>query len=54
MSFGYGKMTSIETYRAALHDLPAADWESYLLAHSNLPGRRGNLELVSFLDDFLS
>jgi len=47
-------MSSAAAYRAALTALPAADWESYLLAHSNLPGRRGNLELVSFLDDFLS
>ena len=39
-------MTKLETYRAALRDLPAADWEPYLLAHSNLPGPRGNLELA--------
>ena len=39
-------MTSIDTCRAALRDLPAADWEPYLLAHANLPGPRGNLELA--------
>ena len=44
-------MTSIETYRAALRDLPAADWEPYLLAHSNLPGPRGNLELAQAVAD---
>ena len=32
-------------------DLPAADWEPYLLAHSNLPGPRGNLELASTAAD---
>ena len=44
-------MTSIETYRAALTALPAADWEPYLLAHSNLPGPRGNLELAAAAAD---
>ena len=44
-------MTSIETYRAALTALPAADWEPYLLANSNLPGPRGNLELASVVAD---
>ncbi len=44
-------MTSIAAYRAALHDLPAADWEPYLLAHSNLPGPRGNLELAEAVAD---
>ena len=44
-------MTSTETYRAALRDLAAADWESYLLAHSNLPGPRGNLELAAAAAD---
>ena len=44
-------MTSIETYRAALAALPAADWEPYLLAHSNLPGPRGNLELAAAAAD---
>jgi hypothetical protein len=44
-------LTSIATYRAALRDLPAADWESYLLANSNLPGPRGNLELAATAAD---
>ena len=44
-------MSSIETYRAALTALPAADWETYLLAHSNLPGPRGNLELAAAVAD---
>ena len=44
-------MTSIETYRAALAALPAADWEPYLLAHANLPGPRGNLELAAVVAD---
>jgi len=39
-------MSAIDMYRAALRGLPAADWEPYLLAHSNLPGPRGNLELA--------
>ena len=38
-------------YRAALAALPAADWEPYLLAHSNLPGPRGNLELAAAAAD---
>jgi hypothetical protein len=44
-------MSSIETYRAALAALSAADWEPYLLAHSNLPGPRGNLELAQAVAD---
>ena len=44
-------MSSIETYRAALTALPAADWETYLLANANLPGPRGNLELASAAAD---
>ena len=44
-------MTSITTYRAALVALPAADWEPYLLAHANLPGPRGNLELAQATAD---
>ena len=44
-------MTSIATYRVALAALPAADWEPYLLAHSNLPGPRGNLELAQAVAD---
>jgi hypothetical protein len=42
-------MTKIDDYRAALADL--ADWEPYLLAHSNLPGPRGNLELAAAAAD---
>ncbi len=44
-------MPSTETYHAVLRDLPAADWEPYLLAHSNLPGPRGNLELAQAVAD---
>lgn len=44
-------MSAIEAYRAALAALPAADWEPYLLAHSNLPGPRGNLELAQAVAD---
>ena len=44
-------MASIETYRAALRDLPPDDWEPYLLAGSNLPGPRGNLELAAAAAD---
>ena len=44
-------MTKLAEYRAALTALPAADWESYLLAHSNLPGPRGNLELAQAAAD---
>ena len=31
--------------------LPATDWEPYLLADSNLPGPRGNLELAVAVTD---
>jgi hypothetical protein len=44
-------LTSIATYRVALAALPAADWEPYLLANSNLPGPRGNLELAQVIAD---
>ena len=44
-------MTKLAEYRAALTALPAADWEPYLLAHSNLPGPRGNLELAAAAAD---
>jgi hypothetical protein len=44
-------MTKLAEYRAALRDLPTADWETYLLAHSNLPGPRGNLELAAVAAD---
>ncbi len=44
-------MTKADNYRAALAGLPAADWEPYILAHSNLPGPRGNLELAAAVAD---
>jgi hypothetical protein len=44
-------MSSAESYRAALADLPAADWEPYPLALANLPGPRGNLELAQAVAD---
>jgi hypothetical protein len=44
-------MTKIEPCRAALVALPATEWESYLLAHANLPGPRGNLELAAAAAD---
>jgi len=44
-------LTSIATSRAALTALPTADWEPYLLAHANLPGPRGNLELAASVAD---
>jgi hypothetical protein len=44
-------MSQIDGYRNALSTLPAADWEPYLLAHSNLPGSRGNLELAQAAAD---
>jgi hypothetical protein len=37
-------MSRIDEYREALER--AADREAYLLAHSGLPGPRGNLELA--------
>ena len=37
-------MTKADAYRCDLRTL--ADWEPYLLAHSGLPGPRGNLELA--------
>jgi hypothetical protein len=40
-------VTKLAEYRAALIVLSAADWEPYLLAHSNLPSPRGNLELAA-------
>ena len=44
-------MTATDTYRAALTALPAAEWDAYLLAYSNLPGPRGNLELAAAAAD---
>jgi hypothetical protein len=40
-----------DAYRAALAALPAAAWDAYLLAHANLPGPRGNLELAAAAAD---
>lgn len=37
-------MTKIDDYRAQLRTLD--DWDPFLLAHSGLPGPRGNLELA--------
>jgi hypothetical protein len=42
---------STVTYGPVLAALSADDWESYLLAHSNLPGPRGNLELAQVAAD---
>lgn len=40
-------MSRVDEYRAALRGLRSeAEWEHYLLAHSGLPGPRGNLELA--------
>ncbi|MCX6029183.1 MAG: HEAT repeat domain-containing protein [Chloroflexi bacterium] len=44
-------MPSSEIYRSALCALPSSDWEPYLLAHANLPGPRGNLELAQAVAD---
>lgn len=41
---GGDTISRISDYRAELRTL--TDWEPYLLAHSNLPGPRGNLELA--------
>jgi hypothetical protein len=37
-------MPSLQVYREQLSSAP--DWDAYLLAHSGLPGPRGNLELA--------
>ena len=42
-------MTRIDEYRVVLRDL--ADWDSYLLSESNLPGPRANLELLQAVAD---
>jgi hypothetical protein len=39
-----GNLSKVDQYRAALQSLE--DWIPYLLAHSGLPGPRGNLELA--------
>jgi hypothetical protein len=45
-------MTSVDEYREALER--AANQEAYLLAHSGLPGPRGNLELARAAADVCS
>ena len=42
-------MTKIDTYRSTLRTL--ADWDSFLLRESGLPGPRGNLELAQAVAD---
>jgi hypothetical protein len=42
-------MTRIDDYRAVLRD--RADWDSYLLRESHLPGPRANLELLQAVAD---
>ena len=39
-------MTPRSAALGALRELPVADWDAWLLAHSGLPGPRGNLEVV--------
>ena len=38
-------MNKTDRYRETLKSV--ADWEDYLMSESNLPGPRGNLELVA-------
>jgi hypothetical protein len=47
-----GPLSRIDEYREALAS--AADREAYLLAHSGLPGLRGNLELARVAADLCS
>ena len=42
-------MSKVDDYRAALRQMD--DWDEYLLANSNLPGPRGNLELAEAVAD---
>jgi hypothetical protein len=44
-------MTKVDEHRRALAELDPADWPAYLAANSNLPGPRGNLELVAAFAD---
>lgn len=44
-------MSKVGEYRAQLQALPPAEWETFLKDHSNLPGPRGNLELVQAAAD---
>ena len=43
-------MSKVEDYRAALRQL--GEWDQYLMANSNLPGPRGNLELAQAVATF--
>ena len=40
-----------EHYGRILRDLPQADWDTYLMAESGLPGPRANLELLQAVVD---
>ncbi|HET7768741.1 MAG TPA: hypothetical protein VFN74_08180 [Chloroflexota bacterium] len=40
-----------DTYRAVLRRLPPPEWDAYLLAESDLPGPRANLELLQVAAD---
>jgi hypothetical protein len=44
-------MTQPSQAQTVLRALPVAEWESWLLAHSGLPGPRGNLEVVAAAAD---
>ncbi len=44
-------MGKSDTYRQILLDMPASEWESYMLRESGLPGPRGNLELAHVVAD---
>jgi len=37
----------VDDYRGALRELPAEEWDEYLMSRSGLPGPRGNLELIA-------
>jgi hypothetical protein len=44
-------MTKVDEHRRALAALDPDEWRGYLAANSNLPGPRGNLELVAAFAD---
>jgi HEAT repeat protein len=44
-------MSKVDDYKHTLRTLPEAEWDAYLLANSNLPGPRGNLELAAAVAD---
>ncbi|HEX9645211.1 MAG TPA: HEAT repeat domain-containing protein [Acidimicrobiia bacterium] len=44
-------MTKVDEHRKALAALDPREWRGYLAANSNLPGPRGNLELVEAFAD---